>query len=68
MPMLLQGGHALMAMFTEGAMPVHKATIVPRGQALGMVSQSETGLAELTRHTQRTRNTAHAHARHNTAH
>ena len=33
---------------TEGAMPVHKATIVPRGSALGMVTQlpdkDETGL------------------------
>lgn len=32
-----QGGHALVALFTDGAHPIHKATIMPRGQALGMV-------------------------------
>ena len=33
-----EGGHAIMALFTPGAMPIYKATIVPRGPALGMVS------------------------------
>lgn len=34
-----EGGHALVAFFTKGAHPIHKATIMPRGQALGMVHQ-----------------------------
>jgi len=34
-----EGGHALCALYTEGATPVYKATIMPRGNALGMVQQ-----------------------------
>lgn len=34
-----EGGHAIVAYFTQGAHPIHKATIMPRGQALGMVHQ-----------------------------
>lgn len=34
-----EGGHALCCLYTNDALPVHKATIMPRGQALGMVSQ-----------------------------
>ncbi len=32
-----EGGHALVAMYQEASDPVHKATIIPRGRALGMV-------------------------------
>ena len=32
-----EGGHALIQLSVPGAMPIHKATIIPRGRALGMV-------------------------------
>jgi cell division protease FtsH len=34
-----EGGHALVALAVPHADPVHKATIIPRGRALGMVMQ-----------------------------
>jgi len=32
-----EGGHALVALSVVGSDPIHKATIIPRGRALGMV-------------------------------
>lgn len=34
-----EGGHAICCLYSEDALPLHKATIMPRGQALGMVAQ-----------------------------
>ncbi|HCU06525.1 MAG TPA: cell division protein FtsH [Holosporales bacterium] len=34
-----EGGHALVGTLLEDTDPIHKATIIPRGQALGMVMQ-----------------------------
>lgn len=38
-----ESGHAIVALNTEGAHPIHKATIIPRGSALGMVTQLPSG-------------------------
>jgi len=32
-----EAGHAIVGLNMEGSMPIHKATIIPRGRALGMV-------------------------------
>jgi cell division protease FtsH len=32
-----EGGHALVSLNMPGSVPIHKATIIPRGRALGMV-------------------------------
>ena len=32
-----EGGHAIVALFEKASDPIHKATIIPRGRALGMV-------------------------------
>ena len=38
-----EAGHALVALMTDGSDPIHKATIMPRGGALGMVMQLQEG-------------------------
>lgn len=38
-----EGGHAVVMLHTEGANKIHKATIMPRGRALGMVQQLQKG-------------------------
>lgn len=38
-----EAGHALISLLTDGADPIHKATIMPRGRALGMVMQLPDG-------------------------
>lgn len=34
-----EGGHALVAIYSPGAFPLHKATIIQRGSALGLVNK-----------------------------
>ena len=38
-----EAGHALVATLTDGAQPIHKATIMPRGSSLGMVTMLPDG-------------------------
>ncbi|TPX75014.1 hypothetical protein CcCBS67573_g03736 [Chytriomyces confervae] len=38
-----EGGHALVAMYTPGAMALHKVTVIPRGSALGLTVQLPDG-------------------------
>jgi ATP-dependent metalloprotease len=38
-----EAGHALVAVLSDGASPIHKATIMPRGSALGMVTMLPDG-------------------------
>jgi ATP-dependent metalloprotease len=38
-----EAGHALVAVLSDGASPIHKATIMPRGNALGMVTMLPDG-------------------------
>lgn len=35
-----EGGHALVSLYTKGSKPIYKATILPRGQALGFVASA----------------------------
>ncbi|XP_038973430.1 ATP-dependent zinc metalloprotease FTSH 11, chloroplastic/mitochondrial isoform X3 [Phoenix dactylifera] len=45
-----ESGHAIVALNTDGSHPIHKATMMPRGSALGMVtqlpSQDETSISK----------------------
>ncbi|KAF9505987.1 hypothetical protein BS47DRAFT_1334014 [Hydnum rufescens UP504] len=34
-----EGGHALVAIYTRGSMPLHKVTCIPRGHALGLTQR-----------------------------
>ena len=45
---MFKGGHTLVALYTEGAMPLHKVTCVTRGHALGLVRAK--GAARLPLH------------------
>ncbi|TPX36530.1 hypothetical protein SmJEL517_g01371 [Synchytrium microbalum] len=46
-----EGGHTLVALYTAGAMPLHKVTVIPRGNALGVTVQLPEG--DVTNHTRK---------------
>ncbi|KND05169.1 ATP-dependent metallopeptidase HflB [Spizellomyces punctatus DAOM BR117] len=46
-----EGGHTLVALYTQGATPLHKVTVIPRGNALGVTVQLPE--ADKTNHTKR---------------
>ncbi|KAL2913563.1 i-AAA protease yme1 [Polyrhizophydium stewartii] len=46
-----EGGHTLAALYTQGAMPLHKVTVIPRGNALGVTVQLPE--ADKTNHTRK---------------
>ena len=46
-----EGGHSLVALYTPGAMALHKVTVIPRGSALGVTVQLPEG--DKTNHTKK---------------
>jgi ATP-dependent metalloprotease len=38
-----EGGHVIASLYTAGAMPFHKVTVMPRGDALGVTMQLPDG-------------------------
>lgn len=44
-----EAGHAMVALFTAGANTIYKATVTPRGQALGMVTYTHKDEHQVTR-------------------
>ncbi|TPX40195.1 hypothetical protein SeLEV6574_g06740 [Synchytrium endobioticum] len=46
-----EGGHTLVALYTPGSLPLHKVTVIPRGNALGVTVQLPE--ADATNHTRK---------------
>jgi len=44
-----EGGHALVSLHTDGAPDINKATLIPRGQALGFVEQVDSDEPHMTK-------------------